>query len=109
MDKVLPGEIFILTSFNVKALTQVNSQQMLMNFNGFPNSSQVNCVIRINFSSDEVHKDGSCCDVTSSHGICCLSAKGFIFRVMRFISSRNTNGPENQVGCNVNDLSQSKF
>ena len=34
-------------------------------------------------------------------GICCLSAEGFTarrFRVMRFISSRNTNGPENQVG-----------
>ena len=33
-------------------------------------------------------------------GICCLSAKGFTasrFRVTPFISSRNTNGPENQV------------
>ena len=56
MDKVLPGEIFILINFNAKALTQVNSQQIWMNFNTFPNSSRVNCVIRINFNSDAVHK-----------------------------------------------------
>ena len=54
MDKVLPGEIFILINFNVKALTQVNSQQIWMNFSTFPNSSRVNCVIRINFNSDAV-------------------------------------------------------
>ena len=63
MDKVLPSEIVILINFNVKALTQVNSQQIWMNFNTFPNSSRVNCVIRINFNSDAVHKDGSCCNV----------------------------------------------
>ena len=56
MDKVLPSEIFILINFNVKALTQVNSQQIWMNFNTFPNSSRVNYVIRINFNSDAVHK-----------------------------------------------------
>ena len=56
MDKILPGEIVILINFNVKALTQVNSQQIWMNFNTFPNSSSVNCVIRINFNPDAVHK-----------------------------------------------------
>ena len=56
MDKVLLGEIFILVNFNVKALTQVNSQQIWMNFDTFPNSSRVNCVIRIDFNSDAVHK-----------------------------------------------------
>ena len=44
MDKVLPGEIFILISFKVKALAQVNSQQIWMNFNTFPDSCRVNCV-----------------------------------------------------------------
>ena len=56
MGKVLPGKIFILINFDVKALTQVNLQQIWMNFNTFPNSSRVNCVIRINFNSDAVHK-----------------------------------------------------
>ena len=56
MDKVLPSEIFILINFNVKALTQVNSQQTWMNFDTFSNSSRVNCVIWINFSSHAVHK-----------------------------------------------------
>ena len=56
MDKVLPGQIFILISFNVKDLTQVNSQQIWMNSDEFPNSSRVNCVTPINFNSDAVHK-----------------------------------------------------
>ena len=56
VDKVLPGELFVFINFNVKALTRVNSQQIWMNFNTFPNSSRVNCVIRINFNSDAVHK-----------------------------------------------------
>ena len=56
MDKVLPGEIFILISFTVKAFTQVNSMQMCMNSNTFPSSSRVNCVIRINFNLDAVRK-----------------------------------------------------
>ena len=58
MDKVLPGQIFILVSFNVKDLTQVlvNPQQIWMNFDTFPNSSPVNCVTRINFNSDAVRK-----------------------------------------------------
>ena len=56
MDKVLPGEIFILISFNVKAFTQVNSQQMWVNFDTFPNSSRANCVIPVNFNLDTVHK-----------------------------------------------------
>ena len=56
VDKDFPGEIFILICFNVKALSQVNSQQMWMNFNTFPSSSRVNCVIRINFHLDAVHK-----------------------------------------------------
>ena len=56
MDKVLPGHVFILISFNVKDLTQVNSQQIWMDFDTFPNSSRVNCVIQINFNSDAVHK-----------------------------------------------------
>ena len=56
VDKVLLGQIFILISFIVKALTQVNSQEIWMNFNTFPNSSDVNCVTRININSDPVHK-----------------------------------------------------
>ena len=55
MDKVLPSEMFILINFNVKALTRINSQQIWMNFNMFPNSSRVNCVIQINFYSDAFH------------------------------------------------------
>ena len=60
MDKMLPGQIFILISFNVKDLTQVliNPQQIWMNFDTFPNSSPVNCVTRIQFI-----KDGRCCNV----------------------------------------------
>ena len=54
--KVSPGEVFILMSFNVKAFTQVNQQQMWMNFNTFLSSSHVNCVIRINFKLNAVHK-----------------------------------------------------
>ena len=57
MDKVLPGDIFILVNHNVKAFTQVNSQQMWMNYNTFPSSSHVNCVIRISFNLDAVHKE----------------------------------------------------
>ena len=56
MDKVLPVEIFILICFNVNAFTQVNSQQMWMNFNTFLNFSRVNCVTRINFNLDAVHE-----------------------------------------------------
>ena len=56
MDKDLPGEIFILICFNVEAFTQVNSQQPWMNFDRFPSSYRVNCVIRINFNLDAVHK-----------------------------------------------------
>ena len=58
VDKVLPGQIFILISFNVKDLTQVlvNPQQIWMNFDTFPNSSPVNCVTRINLSSDAVQR-----------------------------------------------------
>ena len=55
MDKVLSCEILMQINFNVKALTQVNSQQMWMNFNTFPSSSRLNCVIRINFNLDTVH------------------------------------------------------
>ena len=54
MDKVLPGEMFTLINFNVKAL--VNQQQIWRNSNTFSNSSRVNCVIRTNFNSDAVHK-----------------------------------------------------
>ena len=58
VDKVLPGQIFILISFHVKDLTQVqvNPQQIWMNFDTFPNSSPVNCVTWTNFNSDAVHK-----------------------------------------------------
>ena len=51
MNKVLPGEIFIPISFNVKTLAQINPQQMS---DTFPNSSCVNCMILINL--DAVHK-----------------------------------------------------
>ena len=59
VDKVLPSQIFILISFNVKDLTQVlvNPEQIWMNFDTFPNSSPVNCVTGINFNSDAVHKE----------------------------------------------------
>ena len=56
MDKVLLDKIFILISLNVKAHTQVNSQQMWINFDAFLSSSRVNCMIRINFSLDAVRK-----------------------------------------------------
>ena len=55
VNTVLTGEIFILISFNVKALIQVNSQQMLMDFKRFLSSPHVNCVIWIlNFNLDAV-------------------------------------------------------
>ena len=57
VDKVLPSKIFILISFNIKALTQVNSQHMQVNFNTFPSSFRVNCVIRINVNLGPVHKE----------------------------------------------------
>ena len=63
VDKVLPGEIFILINFNVKALTQVNSQQIWMNFNTFPNSSSVNCVMGQISTRMQFIKDGGCCNV----------------------------------------------
>ena len=47
MDKVLHSGIFILISFDIKAFTQVNSQQIWMNFNTFPNPTRISCVIRI--------------------------------------------------------------
>ena len=56
VDKVLLGQIFILISFIVKALARVNSQEIWMNFNTFPNSSHVSCVTRININSDSVHE-----------------------------------------------------
>ena len=46
----------ILITFNVKALTQVNSQQLWMNFNTFSSSSRLNCAIRVNYNLDTVHK-----------------------------------------------------
>ena len=56
MDKVLPGKIFILTSFKVKIFIHVNSQQMWMNFNMFSSSSRVNCAIQVNFNLDAFDK-----------------------------------------------------
>ena len=56
VDKVLPGNIFILISFKEKAFTQINSQQM----NTFRFSSRVDCAIQINFNLDAVDKGGSC-------------------------------------------------
>ena len=46
MDKVLPGNIFILISFKEKAFTQINSQKM----NTFRISFLVDCAIQINFN-----------------------------------------------------------
>ena len=57
MDKVLHGEVSILISFNVKAFTQLNGLQMLMNSNAFQ-SSRVSCVIRTNFNLEFI-KDKS--------------------------------------------------
>ena len=54
VDKVLPGKIFILISFKEKVFTQINSQQMWMNFNMFSSSSRVDCTIQIKFSVDAV-------------------------------------------------------
>ena len=48
MAKVLPRNMF-------NAFIQVNSQQMLMNFDTFPSYSRVNCMIRINFNLNAVH------------------------------------------------------
>ena len=59
MNKVFPGEFFILISFDVKAFTQVQSQQIWMNFNTFPSSSHVNFVTWINFNLDAVNKGWS--------------------------------------------------
>ena len=56
MDKVLPGKIFILISFKEKVCTQIKSEQMWINFNTFPGSSRVDCVIQINFNLDAVDK-----------------------------------------------------
>ena len=36
VDKVLSGKIFILISFKRKVFTHINSRQMWMNFNTFP-------------------------------------------------------------------------
>ena len=52
MDKVLPGNNFILVSFKEKVFTQINSQQM----NTFRISSRVDCAIQINFNLDAVDK-----------------------------------------------------
>ena len=57
MNKVLPGRIFILISFKEKAFTQINLQQMWMNFNTFPSSSSVDYAIQINFNLDVVNKE----------------------------------------------------
>ena len=56
VDKVLPGKIFIVISLKEKVLTEINSQQMWMNFNTFPSSSRVDCAIQINFNLDAVDK-----------------------------------------------------
>ena len=56
MDKVLLGEIFILISFDGKAFTQVNLQEMWMNSNMFPSSTRLNCVILINLNLGAVYK-----------------------------------------------------
>ena len=56
VDKVLPGNIFILISFQEKIFTQINSQQM----NTFRISSGVDCAIQINFNLDAVDKGRSC-------------------------------------------------
>ena len=55
MDKVLPGNIFILIRFKEKVFTQINFQQM----NTFTISSRVDCAIQINFNL-QLTKDGSC-------------------------------------------------
>ena len=60
MDKVSPGKIFILINFKEEIFTQMNSQQMWMNFNTFPSSSREDCAIQINFNWMQLIKDGSC-------------------------------------------------
>ena len=57
VDKVLPGNIFILISFKEKVFTQINSQQI----NTFKISSRLDCAIQINFNLDAVDKEGSFC------------------------------------------------
>ena len=52
VDKVLPGNIFILISFKEKVFTQINSQQM----NTFRSSSRADCAIQINFNLNAVDK-----------------------------------------------------
>ena len=56
VDKVLPGNIFVIISFKETVFTHINSQQMWMNFNMFPTSSRVDCTIQINFNLDAVDK-----------------------------------------------------
>ena len=57
VDKVLPGNIFILINFEEKVFTQINSQQI----NTFRTSSRVDyCAIQINFNLDAADKGGSC-------------------------------------------------
>ena len=49
MDKILPGKICILISVKQNVFTHINSQQMWMNFNTFPDWKTYrlcNCVIR---------------------------------------------------------------
>ena len=52
MDKVFPGNIFILISFKEKVFTQINSQQM----HTFRSSSRVDCAIQINFNLNAADK-----------------------------------------------------
>ena len=57
VDKVLPGKIFMLIGFSVKAITQVNPQHTWVNFNTFPSCFLVNCVIQVNLNIDAVRKE----------------------------------------------------
>ena len=53
MNKVLPGEIFILME---KVFTHINSQQMWINFNTVSSSPRAGCAIQIKFNLDAVDK-----------------------------------------------------
>ena len=57
MDEVLPSEIFILITFNVKAFTKANSQQIWMNFYYVSQFFSLKmCDSGINFNLDAIHK-----------------------------------------------------
>ena len=80
VDKVLPGKMFILTSFKEKVFTHINSQQKWMNFNTFSSSSHVDCAIQITFNLQSI-KHGSCYIVNNVNPSYFILGKRHVIRV----------------------------